>query len=52
MFLNVGTVVLANELRKRLDSLLALKIKDPSFNLSENPVVEAIVRLLTTDGLT
>jgi ATP-dependent RNA helicase DHX57 len=43
--------VLANELRKRLDALLETKIERPDADISSSPVVEAILRLINTDGI-
>lgn len=43
--------VLANELRKRLDALLETKIERPDADISNSPVVEAILRLINTDGI-
>ena len=42
--------VLAKKLRSRLDELLLQKISQPDFDLSVNPVVRAVAKLLVTDG--
>lgn len=43
--------VLAKQLRARLNELLLEKISRPELDLSANPVVRAVARLLVTDGL-
>jgi ATP-dependent RNA helicase DHX57 len=42
--------VLIRELRMKVDSLLLQKIQRPSVNISSSPVIEVLIRLLTTDG--
>jgi ATP-dependent RNA helicase DHX57 len=42
--------VLIRELRMKVDSLLLQKIQQPSVNISSSPVIEVLIRLLTTDG--
>ena len=43
--------VLVSELRQRLDALLAAKITDASFDLVGDPCMDAIARLVESDGL-
>lgn len=44
------TAILVRELRRYLDQLLALKIKQPTYDIATSPVVAAILRLLITNG--
>jgi ATP-dependent RNA helicase DHX57 len=43
--------VLAKGLRAALSRLLADKIADPSLDLTSHPVIEAMLRLLTRNGM-
>ena len=43
--------VLAKGLRAAMSHLLAAKIRYPSLDVSRHPVVEAIIRLLTLNGM-
>ena len=42
--------VLIKELRKELDKLMLMKVQQPALNISSSPVIEALLRLLTSDG--
>ncbi|KAI1296281.1 hypothetical protein EDD11_007419 [Mortierella claussenii] len=48
-FARIG--VLVNQLKKLLDAVLQAKISNPDLNVSESPVVETMVKLVTTDGI-
>ncbi|KAF9926297.1 hypothetical protein FBU30_004105 [Linnemannia zychae] len=48
-FARIG--VLVNQLKKLLDALLQAKIANPDLSVSENPVVETMIKLVTTDGI-
>jgi ATP-dependent RNA helicase DHX57 len=43
--------VLVKEVRQALDALLAMKIEDPSLDISANPLLELVVALIARDGL-
>ena len=42
--------VLVRELRLELQKLLARKVAEPAFDIGGSPLIELIVKLLTTDG--
>lgn len=46
--LKIATLI--KELRKELDKLLVQKIKEPALNISKSPVIEALLRLLSSEG--
>ncbi|KAF9106961.1 hypothetical protein BGX27_008936, partial [Mortierella sp. AM989] len=48
-FARIG--VLVNQLRKLLDAVLQAKISNPDLNVSESPVVETMIKLVSTDGI-
>ena len=48
-FARIG--VLVNQLKKLLDSILQAKISNPDLNVSESPVVETMIKLVSTDGI-
>ncbi|KAG9322329.1 hypothetical protein KVV02_001550 [Mortierella alpina] len=48
-FARIG--VLVNQLKKLLDAVLQAKISNPDLNVSESPVVETMVKLVSTDGI-
>ncbi|KAG0018225.1 hypothetical protein BGZ81_010330 [Podila clonocystis] len=48
-FARIG--VLVNQLKKLLDSVLQAKISNPELNVSESPVVEMMMKLVSTDGI-
>ncbi|KAG0367740.1 P-loop containing nucleoside triphosphate hydrolase protein [Gamsiella multidivaricata] len=48
-FARIG--VLVNQLRKLLDAVLQAKISNPDLNVSENSVVETMIKLVSTDGI-
>ena len=43
--------VLVRELREKLDLLLLCKITTPDLDINDSPLIDAITRLLMTDGL-
>ncbi|KAF9028946.1 hypothetical protein BGZ52_005814 [Haplosporangium bisporale] len=48
-FARIG--VLVNQLKKLLDAVLQAKISNPELNVSESPVVEMMMKLVSTDGV-
>lgn len=44
-------VAIMRSLRKAKDSLLSLKVSDPTINLHQNPILDAVAKLLASDGL-
>ena len=48
-FARIG--VLVNQLKKLLDAILQAKISNPDLNVSESPVVETMIKLVSTDGI-
>ncbi|KAF9429656.1 hypothetical protein BGZ94_009933 [Podila epigama] len=48
-FARIG--VLVNQLKKLLDAVLQAKISNPDLNVSESPVVEMMMKLVSTDGI-
>ncbi|KAG0359392.1 hypothetical protein BG005_000866 [Podila minutissima] len=48
-FARIG--VLVNQLKKLLDAVLQAKISNPELNVSESPVVEMMMKLVSTDGI-
>ncbi|KAF9359069.1 hypothetical protein BGX26_000246 [Mortierella sp. AD094] len=48
-FARIG--VLVNQLKKLLDAVLQAKISNPDLNVSESPVVETMIKLVSTDGI-
>lgn len=48
-FARIG--VLVNQLKKLLEALLQAKIANPDLSVSESPVVETMIKLVTTDGI-
>ncbi|KAG0246716.1 P-loop containing nucleoside triphosphate hydrolase protein [Mortierella sp. GBAus27b] len=48
-FARIG--VLVNQLKKLLDALLQAKISNPDMDVSKNPVVETMIKLVSTDGV-
>ncbi|KAF8971290.1 hypothetical protein BGZ46_010342, partial [Entomortierella lignicola] len=48
-FARIG--VLVNQLKKLLDSVLQAKISNPDLNVSDSPVVETMIKLVSTDGI-
>ncbi|KAG0258984.1 hypothetical protein BG011_002879 [Mortierella polycephala] len=48
-FARIG--VLVNQLKKLLDAILQAKVSNPDLNVSESPVVETMIKLVTTDGI-
>ncbi|KAK3822844.1 MAG: P-loop containing nucleoside triphosphate hydrolase protein [Benniella sp.] len=48
-FARIG--VLVNQLKKLLDALLQAKISNPDLMVSGNPVVETMIKLVSTDGI-
>jgi len=40
-----------NQLKKLLDAVLQAKISNPDLNVSESPVVETMIKLVSTDGI-
>ncbi|KAG0202841.1 hypothetical protein BGX28_004757 [Mortierella sp. GBA30] len=48
-FARIG--VLVNQLKKLLDAVLQAKISNPNLNVSESPVVETMIKLVSTDGI-
>lgn len=43
--------VLVRELKKRLDTLLAVKLEQPETEISRNAIISVVLELLRTDGL-
>ncbi|KAI8603081.1 P-loop containing nucleoside triphosphate hydrolase protein [Dissophora ornata] len=48
-FARIG--VLVNQLKKLLDAVLQAKVSNPDLNVSESPVVETMIKLVSTDGI-
>ncbi|KAG0238761.1 hypothetical protein BGW42_002627 [Actinomortierella wolfii] len=48
-FARIG--VLVNQLKKLLDALLQAKISNPDLNVSDNPVIDMMLKLIITDGV-
>ncbi|KAG0317927.1 hypothetical protein BGZ99_005957 [Dissophora globulifera] len=48
-FARIG--VLVNQLKKLLEAVLQAKISNPDMNVSESPVVEMMIKLVSTDGI-
>ncbi|ORZ28166.1 P-loop containing nucleoside triphosphate hydrolase protein [Lobosporangium transversale] len=48
-FARIG--VLVNQLKKLLDAILQAKVLNPDLKVSDNPVVETMIKLVTTDGI-
>lgn len=43
--------VLVRELKKRLDTLLSVKLEQPEIEISQNSIISVVLELLSTDGM-